>query len=135
MPALFLIAPISSMALGTGNLSLLTDVHYLVPDASVPSPSTCGTITDLHLDVTLHGGSTTFGVNGYGSCTGTQVPLILTGSGVLVQGTTANFDLYFGDTRMNCVVTLPPATGGCHIYMLADLSVVATLNIDFTSAQ
>ena len=136
MPALFLIVPASAMAFSTASPTTYTDLHWVAGSgAAVPAPAACGSITDIRLDVTLNGGSPNFTANGQGTCTNPTDFLIFTGSGVLMVGEgEAFFNLYFGDTRMLCVVSLSGFAGSCSIYLLADYSLQATFDITFTTA-
>lgn len=136
VPALLLIAPASSMALATATPTTYTNLHWVAGSgAAVPAPAACGSITDIRLDVTLNGGSTNFTANGQGACTNPSDFLIFTGSGVLMSGEgEAFFNLYFGDTRMSCGVSLSGFAGSCSIYLLADFSLAATFDITFTTA-
>ncbi len=136
IPALALIAPASSMALGAATPTTYTDLHWTAGSgATVPSPAACGSITDIRLDLTLNGNSAYFGANGEGACTNTSDILVLTGSGVLVpsQGE-AFFNVYFGDTRMTCTVVVSGFSGTCYIFLLSDSSLQATFDITFTPA-
>jgi hypothetical protein len=136
MPALLFIAPASSIALGTVTPRTYTDLHWVAGSgAAVPTPAACGSITDIRLDVTLNGSSTNFTANGQGACTNPTDFLIFTGSGVLMAGEgEAFFNLYFGDTRMTCGVSLSGFAGSCSIYLLSDFSLQATFDITFTTA-
>ena len=131
---LCLAAPISSFAFSTSTPNTYTGLHWTAgTGATVPTPAACGSITDIRLDVTLNGGSTFFGANGMGSCTNTSDFLVLTGSGVILNGVAA-FNVYFGDTRMSCSVDLSGFAGSCSIYLLSDFSLASTFDITFTTA-
>jgi hypothetical protein len=132
--ALGLAAPISSYALSRSTPNTFTGLHWIAgTGASVPTPAACGSITDIRLDVTLNSGSTFFGANGMGSCTNTSDVLILTGSGVILNGV-ASFNVYFGDTRMICSVYVTDFAGSCSIYLLSDFSLASTFDISFSTA-
>jgi hypothetical protein len=134
LAAVSLIIPGTVLAFGTSTPTTLTGMHWVAGTGStVPAPAACGSITDIRLDVTLNTGSSFFTANGEGSCSNTSDFLILTGSGV-VEGSTAWFNVYFGDTRMECGISLPGYAGTCSIYFLADLTLSTQFDVTFTAA-
>jgi hypothetical protein len=135
IPALTLIAPVSLMALSTASPNTFTDVHWIAGSGGTyPSPSPCGSITHLRLDVTFNGGSANFGANGNGVCSNAGVSIIFTGSGIEFTNGEAAFNLYSGDTRTQCVISLAGLAGTCDVFLLSDSSQVSTFSISFTTA-
>jgi hypothetical protein len=129
-----LIFPATVFASGTSTPTTFTGMHWVAGTGGVvPAPAACGSITDIRLDVTLNKGSTYFTANGAGTCSNPSDFLIFTGSGV-IEGSTASFNLYFGNTRMLCGVSVPGYAGTCYIYLLGDFTLQAQFDITFTSA-
>jgi hypothetical protein len=129
-----LILPVTALAFGTSTPTTFTDMHWAAAAGGVvPAPAACGSITDIRLDVTLNKGSTFFTANGAGACTNPSDFLVFTGSGV-IEGSTAWFNLYFGNTRMLCGVSVPGFAGTCYIYLLGDFTLQAQFDITLTSA-
>jgi hypothetical protein len=134
LAAVSLIVPGTVFAFGTSTPTTYTGMHWVAgAGGTVPAPAACGSVTDIRLDVTLNRGSTFFTANGEGSCSNAGDYLILTGSGVL-EGSTAWFNLYFGNTRMLCGVSLPGYAGTCSIYNLGDFTLQAQFDVTFTTA-
>jgi hypothetical protein len=132
--AVSLIVPGTVLAVGTSTPTTFTGLHWVAGTGGVvPAPAACGSITDIRLDITLNQGSSFFTANGEGSCTNTSDFLIFTGSGV-VEGSTASFNLYFGNTRLLCGVTVPGYAGTCSLYLLGDFTLQAQFDISFTAA-
>jgi hypothetical protein len=133
LAAVSLIVPGTVLAFGTSTPTTYTDMHWVAGSgATVPSPAACGSITDIRLDVTLNKGSSFFTAAGEGACTNTSDFLIFTGSGV-VEGTTAWFNLYFGNTRLLCGVSVPGYGGTCDLYLLGDFSLASEFDITLTT--
>jgi hypothetical protein len=135
IPALLLIAPLSSMALGSATPLAYTDVHWIAgAGGTYPAPSTCGSITHLRLDLTFNGNSANFGANGNGTCTTAGVANIFTGSGIEFTNGMATFNLYNRESQTQCSISLSSLGGNCTIYLLSDPSeVVGTFTITFTT--
>jgi hypothetical protein len=134
LAAVALTVPATVFAFGKSTPTTYTGMHWVAGvGGTVPSPAACGSVTDIRLDVTLNNGSTFFTVNGEGSCSNAGDFLILTGSGVL-EGSTAWFNLYFGNTRMLCEISLPGYAGTCSIYNLGDFTLQSQFDITFTTA-
>jgi hypothetical protein len=132
--AVSLMVPGAVLAFGTSTPKTYTGMHWVAGTGGVvPAPAACGSITDIRLDITLNSGRPFFTVNGEGFCTNTSDFLILTGSGV-VTGSTASFNLYFGNTRMLCGVYLSGFAGTCNIYTLGDFTLQSQFNITFSTA-
>jgi hypothetical protein len=133
LAAVSLIVPGTVLAFGTSTPTTYTDMHWVAgAGATVPSPAACGSITDIRLDVTLNKGSSFFTASGEGSCTNTSDFLIFTGSGV-VEGSTAWFNLYFGNTRLLCGVSVPGYAGTCDLYLLGDFSLASEFDVTLTA--
>jgi hypothetical protein len=129
LAAVSLIVPGTVLAFGASTPVTYTDMHWVAgAGGTVPAPAACGSVTDIRVDVTLTKGSSFFTVSGEGTCTNPSDFLILTGSGV-VEGSTAWFNLYFGNTRMLCGVSVPGFAGTCSIYLLGDFSLSSQFSV------